>query len=229
MAKKLTEEQKVKNQIKEREKRTKEIEKQKKFEREICAKLESMTKEERIEFLTKLSDKLQIVEAKIKDVQNVKDKIDFNYVYLTQTQEEIVQVACGLICGVASGLTIGFALQNSIVGAFAGVIGAYLTFFLVGPVINNEIEKNRLMNAIKKLKVMTADKKIVKLNDLQLKLAKQVEIAKKIAGEKEIIPEGVAYLTLEPSKTGEGVAYLVLEPNEKDSKIKQTKCKEITK
>ena len=183
MAKELTEVQKVKRELKERDKITKEYERYKKNGERICAKIRAMSKEERVKFFAKISDKLKIVEAKIKDQQSKKEKAkNEDYCELDKADKLLINGISCMVCGVSTGLLVGFTKGEEI-GCLSTICASLAGFWMVGPLAGMGIRNKRIFNAIKKLKVTTAKKNIVKFKSKQMILSRGIMLIKRLNGE----------------------------------------------
>ena len=184
----------IKQQKKEQEEQLR-IQKFKKFEQKVADKINAMTPEEREKFLVKLTNDLEMIKAQILDTQS--DLSDLKLKpnrELSDTQAGVVFMSGAIVTALTAGLITGSCCSPTFLASIGGglaVIGSAAGGAMAGVFasagILSAVEMRLIRNSIVKLRMIHGNKKLVKLNDDKLRIAKQIEIIESLSGK----PEGV--------------------------------------
>lgn len=169
----------------------KEQEKEKLLNKKAEAFLErfkNLSPAEQEKCLKKLNYEMGLIQAKIKDAEA--NMPSYHAVKLTEKQETILNIVLALVVGSSVGGLTGTITKTPAIGVYLGLIGTCLGYCL-GVVGEHIIKETSLVDFFRDLKAKRLDKKIIKHQAKQLKLAKRLELIKqaKLHGGSADIPE----------------------------------------
>ena len=109
---------------------------------------------------------------------------------LTTKQKTILEIASALVLGSSLGFLTMTLSKTPEMGIYTGLMGTCVGYCL-GIVGEETLEKTSLVDFFRDLKAKRLDKKIIKHQAKQLKLAKRLELVKqaKLHGDSADIPE----------------------------------------
>ncbi|MBE7075076.1 MAG: hypothetical protein E7376_03780 [Clostridiales bacterium] len=154
----------------------------------LAKKLESMPIEKQREFLEKLTNKLKILSAELKDIEASDKKLSIRETKreLTNSQAQAICISIILGCAAVGGVITGFIEPFAIpLGALVGALCSIPVMFVTALFVDNKL----ISNMFAKIKQVINNKKQIKVNkekDLLDKMIAQTEenIKKDIAFER---------------------------------------------
>lgn len=169
----------------------KEQEKEKLLNKKAEAFLErfkNLSPAEQEKCLKKLNYEMGLIQAKIKDAKA--NMPSYHAVKLTTKQKTILEIASALVLGSSLGVLVGTLSKTPEMCVYMGLMGTCVGYCL-GMIGEETIEKTSLVDFFRHLKAKRLDKKIIKHQAKQLKLAKRLELVKqaKLHGGSADIPE----------------------------------------
>ena len=123
--------------------------------KKLEAKLNAMSPEKREEFLAKLTHKLNIIDAKIKDIEYKQGVLDARKLSrdLTEDQVNALVLTSAIVGAAGLGITVGCLSECLLAGVVYAVSGGLLgaiTSFITGPAIEAKIFSNNIAKFQKK-------------------------------------------------------------------------------